>query len=53
MNNSTGFKHVDFTKCKTCEFKDLEDNKYPCDECLEIPAREYSTTPEYYKKKEN
>lgn len=51
MDQTTGYKHVDFSKCNTCEFKDLADNEYPCSECLETPAREYSHTPVFYKKK--
>lgn len=53
MDQTTGYKYVDFSKCITCVFKDLEENEYPCSECLETPAREYSHTPEFYKEKEN
>ena len=53
MDQTTGYKYVDFSKCNTCVFKGLAENEYPCSECLETPAREYSHTPEFYKEKEN
>ncbi len=45
---------VDFeTYCATCAFKDKSSNEDPCDECLSIPAREYSRKPEKWKEKEH
>lgn len=46
-------KFVDFEHyCKTCEnCKDDETND-TCNECLTVPAREYSHKPINYKKKE-
>lgn len=45
-------KIVEFEKwCPKCKWKDASDApdpKIPCDECLEIPAREDSHIPEYY-----
>lgn len=51
MGQTINFKIVDFTKCKSCEFKDIKENEHPCDACLDIPAREHSNIPEYYKEK--
>lgn len=48
-------KLVEFDKyCDTCVNKDVEESDpyKKCHDCLSIPAREYSHTPEYYKKKE-
>ena len=42
-------KEVNFAKwCKECKYKDLEGFKSPCNECLEVPAREGTTKPENY-----
>lgn len=34
--------------CKWKDAKDIPDPKIPCDECLEVPARENSTIPDRY-----
>ncbi len=45
-------KIVDFKKyCATCAYKDNDEAESPCDECLEIPARTYSSKPEKWRKK--
>lgn len=45
----SNYKLVDFEKyCPTCKNKNLPDDNYPCDECLEVPAREYSHKPSRY-----
>jgi hypothetical protein len=42
-------KEVNFALyCKTCEHKDLEGFKSPCNECLEVPVREGTSKPEKY-----
>lgn len=44
------YKEVDFaTYCQTCEHKDLEDVKDPCNECLANPANLHSKKPVYWK----
>lgn len=48
-------KFVEFDKyCSTCVRKDEEESDpyKKCNDCLAIPAREYSHKPEYYKKKD-
>ena len=46
-------KIVDFEKyCKDCEYKDTEDYKDPCHECLNNPSNEHSHKPINFKKKE-
>ncbi len=48
-------KFVEFDKyCSTCAHKDEEESDpyKKCNDCLAIPAREYSHKPEYYKKKD-
>lgn len=41
---------IDFhAYCETCENKALSENLEPCSLCLDIPAREGSSEPEYYK----
>ena len=43
-------KEVDFHKyCPICEFYGIPDSCEPCDECLDIGARECSVVPEYFK----
>ena len=43
------FKEVNFALyCKTCEHKDLEGFKSPCNECMEVPMREGTSKPEKY-----
>jgi len=38
---------VDYYKyCETCKYKELSENKYPCDECLGVPARYGTRQPE-------
>lgn len=49
------FKFVEFDKyCATCVHKGEEESDpyKKCNDCLAIPAREYSHKPEYYKKKD-
>ena len=49
----TNFKEVYFnTYCEMCEHSGNTEDETPCDECLAIPAREYSHKPEYFKEKE-
>ena len=41
---------VDFEfYCKTCKYKNLNEVEDPCNRCLDIPARDNSKKPEYYK----
>lgn len=48
-----GYKEVYFDEyCKTCKFKDLKEDKTPCDECLQEPANVYSHKPVKYVKKD-
>lgn len=43
-------KFVDFEKyCKDCKFKDKSENEEPCNECLGVPARQYSHKPIKFK----
>ncbi len=37
--------------CNQCQHKDLAENESPCDECLEYPARLYSSKPEKFEEK--
>lgn len=39
--------------CKTCEYKDLDENKEPCEGCLEEPWNEYTSKPINWKAKES
>lgn len=41
-------KIVDFSMCKTCEHFSKDEREYPCCDCLNIPSRIDSHTPEYY-----
>ena len=42
-------KLVDFNKwCDSCKHKNVKETDEPCDSCLEVPARQYSTKPEKY-----
>ena len=44
------YKEVYFHKyCKTCEYKDIDDVKDPCNECLGEPCNLHSHKPVYYK----
>lgn len=46
-------KIVDFEQyCETCKYKDLEDYKDPCNECLNNPVNTNSHKPVNYKEKE-
>ena len=38
--------------CPQCKHNDTDENEPPCNECLEIPGREYSHKPEYFEPKE-
>ena len=40
---------VDFSYCDSCKNKNLSEVKDPCNMCLDIPARDNSKVPEYYK----
>lgn len=43
-------KFVDFEKyCKKCKFKDLEETKDPCNECLDYPTNWMTDKPQRYK----
>lgn len=45
-------KFVDFeTYCKTCEHKNKKESRDPCNECLDICAREGSSKPERWEAK--
>ncbi len=45
-------KFVDFKKyCESCEYKDVNEVKDPCNECLEHPVNEHSQKPINYKEK--
>lgn len=44
---------VEFDKyCNKCEYKDLENFKSPCNECLESPVNIYTTRPIKFKEQE-
>lgn len=48
---SNNVKFVDYFRyCASCEHWDKQESESPCDECLELPAREDSHKPEYYNK---
>lgn len=36
--------------CKKCKYKDLDENKSPCEECSDQPIRQYSCIPLYFEK---
>ena len=38
--------------CETCEYKELDENKEPCEECLDHPWNEYTSKPINWKEKE-
>lgn len=43
------FKEVRFDKyCATCKYKDLDEVKDPCNDCLVVGMREETEVPEYY-----
>lgn len=43
---------VDFEAyCKKCKYCDTKDTDEPCNECLEYPARQYSSKPEKFEEK--
>ena len=47
------YRIVDFNNyCPLCKFKDLEENKEPCEECLSTPMRQWSHKPERFVKAE-
>lgn len=35
--------------CAKCIYKDLEETKDPCNECLDHPANDNSTKPRFFK----
>lgn len=44
------YKEVDFaTYCKTCKYKDVDDVKDPCNDCLGEPCNLHSHKPVNYK----
>lgn len=44
---------VDFnTYCETCKYKNLEEFKDPCNDCIEVPVRESTRIPECWVNKE-
>ncbi len=46
-------KFVDFQKyCNLCKNKDVKETEDPCNECLEYGARENTTKPIHFDKKE-
>lgn len=53
MDNVTNVnKEVLFGKyCDSCEYKDLDEVKDPCNECLSKPYNTYSHKPVNYKEK--
>lgn len=47
------FKHVEFDKwCESCKHYEKPESEPPCDECLDVPAREGSHKPEYWTSKD-
>lgn len=45
---------VDFKKyCETCEHKDVEETKDPCNECLENPMNLFSHKPVKWEEKKH
>lgn len=45
-------KEVRFDQyCKSCEFKDLEETKDPCNDCLNEPCNINSHKPVYWKER--
>lgn len=47
------YREVDFeTYCKACKYKNLSENKDPCDECLDIPINLNTTRPIKFEAKE-
>ena len=52
--DNMNYKEVFFdVYCPTCKYKDLKDDgeQEPCNECLTIPARQYSHKPENWEAK--
>ena len=46
-------KFVEFDKwCSSCRFEKNTAVQPPCDDCLEIPARDYSHKPEFWEEKD-
>jgi hypothetical protein len=47
--DSNIFREVRFDKyCETCKWKELDEVKDPCNDCLAIGMREETEKPEYY-----
>lgn len=45
------FREVRFDKyCETCKYKDLDEVKDPCNDCLAVGMREETEVPEFYEK---
>lgn len=52
-NMDEDYKEVYYDEyCKTCEYKDLPETEWICDECLHIPINLYSHKPVNWKEKE-
>lgn len=46
-------KIVEFNAyCNSCKYRNNSEEKFPCDECLNISSREDSRRPEYYMRNE-
>lgn len=49
MDPTNNTKFVDFFKyCNDCAWKNVEENCFPCNECLLVPAREGTEKPERF-----
>lgn len=47
-------KEVDFYKyCKTCQYKNAQEQEEPCAECLTHPVNQWSHKPLKYKERKN
>ncbi len=50
---SDNMQFVDFQKyCQCCKYGEKRDIESPCNECLDVCARESSSKPERWKEKE-
>ena len=48
------YKEVYFDQyCKTCKYEKLEEDKDPCDDCLNEPVNVYSHKPVKWKSKDS
>lgn len=47
-----GYKEVEFWKyCEKCKHYEVEDEKDPCNDCLDEPVNLHSTKPVYFEEK--